>query len=94
MRATEASLQEEYGRFETELSISLEAEPLPQTGGGASAGNSPLQPRDCLDAASAAQLLALLQALPHGVAKFSHAVPGLVETSNNLASVKQVGGWL
>eukprot|EP00884_Botryococcus_braunii_P019726 jgi/Botrbrau1/6437/Bobra.0034s0013.1 len=37
---------------------------------------------------SESKLLTLLRALPHGVIKFSHHVPGLVETSTNLASVK------
>jgi len=40
-----------------------------------------------LNESSAKRLLALLLALPHGPIKYSHALPGLVETSNNLASV-------
>jgi dipeptidase D len=40
-----------------------------------------------LDAASHARVLAALLALPHGVAAMSLDVPGLVETSNNLAAV-------
>jgi len=32
-------------------------------------------------------LLAVLLSLPHGPLKFSHAIPSLVETSSNLASV-------
>jgi len=47
-----------------------------------------------LDAASSRRALHLLQALPHGVEKFSHDMPGLVETSTNLASVKLEGGAL
>ena len=47
-----------------------------------------------LDAASSRRALHLLQALPHGVEKFSHDIPGLVETSTNLASVKLEGGAL
>ncbi|KAJ1616388.1 hypothetical protein T492DRAFT_895571 [Pavlovales sp. CCMP2436] len=35
---------------------------------------------------SAERILNVLVALPHGPLKFSHAVPGLVETSNNVAA--------
>jgi len=45
-----------------------------------------------LDAAAAARLVALVRTLPHGVVKRSHALPGLVETSSNTASVKKVPG--
>jgi len=34
------------------------------------------------------RLMSLLLTLPHGVIKYSHSVPGLVETSSNLASVR------
>lgn len=34
------------------------------------------------------QLLMLLLSLPHGVYRFSDSIPGLVETSNNLATVR------
>ena len=36
-------------------------------------------------------LLALVELLPHGVDKMSHVMADLVETSCNLASVKQTG---
>lgn len=49
------------------------------------AGATDLPP---LSAASSAALLTLLTALPHGVVKMSAAVPGLVETSTNLAAIK------
>ncbi len=49
---------------------------------------------EALDAPSSRRALHLLQALPHGVEKFSHDIPGLVETSTNLASVKLEGGAL
>ena len=49
---------------------------------------------EALDAASTRRVLHLLQALPHGVEKFSHDIPGLVETSTNLASVKLEGAAL
>ena len=34
------------------------------------------------------KVLALINLIPHGPIKFSHSIPGLVETSNNLASIK------
>ena len=42
----------------------------------------------CLSNESQTSLIGLLRTLPHGVLKYSHDVEGLVETSNNLASVK------
>lgn len=44
-------------------------------------------PKTVLSPDSAHKLLTLALLMPHGVWKMSHAVPGLVETSNNLASV-------
>jgi len=41
-----------------------------------------------IDMVTQAQLLYCLQACPHGVIGMSHTMPGLVETSTNLASVK------
>lgn len=38
------------------------------------------------------RLIDLLLLIPHGVIKYSHAVPGLVETSNNMACVKPLVG--
>jgi dipeptidase D len=37
------------------------------------------------------KLFNVLYACPHGVVSMSHEIPGLVETSTNLASVKQTG---
>jgi dipeptidase D len=34
------------------------------------------------------KVLALMNLIPHGPIKFSHSIPGLVETSNNLASIR------
>ena len=42
----------------------------------------------CLSNESQTSLIGLLRTLPHGVLKYSHDVKDLVETSNNLASVK------
>ncbi|KAK9818939.1 hypothetical protein WJX74_003792 [Apatococcus lobatus] len=46
-------------------------------------------PQAVLTLQSQQQLLKLLQQLPHGAIKYSEAVPGLVETSSNLAAVSQ-----
>lgn len=45
-------------------------------------------------AESGARALQLLVALPHGVTAMSNDIPGLVETSSNLASVKSAEGAL
>jgi dipeptidase D len=45
------------------------------------------KPADMMDQKTHNTVLNLLLAIPHGVDKMSYAVPGLVETSNNLASV-------
>ena len=45
-------------------------------------------PEKCLTKQSQTDLVGLLRTLPHGVLKYSHDVEGLVETSNNLASVQ------
>lgn len=44
-----------------------------------------------IDNETAHILVAALQAVPHGVQSMSQAMPGMVETSTNLASVKIVG---
>lgn len=67
-------LLKEYGTYESSLSISCKAPKVP--------ANNALLPAD------ATRLITLLSTLPHGVLKFSHAVPGLVESSTNLASVR------
>jgi len=40
------------------------------------------------------QLLGVLYAIPHGVVSMSHAIPGLVETSTNMAIIKTEGDKL
>jgi dipeptidase D len=49
-------------------------------------------PEKTLASNSQKALIGLLRTIPHGVLKYSHDVEGLVETSNNLAAVKLVGG--
>jgi dipeptidase D len=49
-------------------------------------------PDENLTKESQSRIIGLLRTLPHGVLKYSHDVENLVETSNNLASVKMNGG--
>ena len=49
-------------------------------------------PATCIDDTTAAALLRALYACPHGVMGMSRDIPGLVETSTNLASVKMKEG--
>ena len=46
------------------------------------------------DSASSGTALALLATLPHGVMSMSYDIPGLVETSTNLAVARRVGDEL
>jgi len=48
-------------------------------------------PGQMRDAAQSATLVRLLRALPHGVLGMSPAIPGLVETSNNVAVIEDHG---
>ena len=53
---------------------------------------SPMDDEDVLvfDEQSQRSLINLLRILPHGVLKYSHSIPDLVETSNNLARIKRI----
>jgi len=51
-------------------------------------------PDAVLSADAGARVLQLIIALPHGVTVMSNDIPGLVETSTNLAAVKRVDGTL
>lgn len=50
------------------------------------------KPSVCLDEATTKGLLNALYACPHGVLRMSDAMPGMVETSTNLASIKMTEG--
>lgn len=50
------------------------------------------KPATCIDAKTASALINAMNGLPNGVIALSAAMPGLVETSTNLASVKIEGG--
>ncbi|HEU4929597.1 MAG TPA: aminoacyl-histidine dipeptidase [Candidatus Krumholzibacteria bacterium] len=71
VRDEAAAIKEELGAADPEFTV--EVRPATQT--------------RVLDAESQRRVLAALLALPHGVAAMSLDVPGLVETSNNLAAV-------
>ena len=68
----------EYGLLETNLRMSFAAD----LNDDIESCKAPLEK----DAAT--RLLSMLLALPHGPLKFSHAMPALVETSNNVASLQ------
>ena len=72
----EKELLLEYGVCEKTMSIKLE--PLEKSG----------TPKLALTPDCEKKVLALLNLIPHGPIKFSHSIPELVETSNNIASVK------
>lgn len=68
-----ADIEKEFGDVEPLLKITLESEKLPET---------------VIDKNTSEKLLNALYACPHGVKAMSKDMPGLVETSTNLASVK------
>lgn len=68
-----ADIEKEYGDVEPFVKIALESEKLPET---------------VIDKPTSEKLLNALYACPHGVKAMSKDMPGLVETSTNLASVK------
>ena len=51
-------------------------------------------PAECWDEATSQAVMRLLTALPHGIETMSYDIPGLVETSTNLATAKAVDGKL
>ena len=72
-----AALIKEYGSLENNIVVNF-----------AGLDDSP---NETLSSESQVRIIGLLRTLPHGVIKYSHEVEGLVETSNNLASVKMDG---
>jgi len=72
-----AKIAEELGRREVNLVVKLE--PSERTFSR------------IMDAKSQKTILNLLSALPHGVEAMSYDIPGLVETSNNLATISTGG---
>ena len=66
-------MENELGNVETGMKLTLESETLPET---------------VIDKKTSTALLNVLYACPHGVKAMSADMPGLVETSTNMASVK------
>ncbi len=66
-------LEQELGEIEPNMQINLESE---------------TQPEMAIDKTTSNALLNVLYACPHGVKAMSKDMPGLVETSTNLASIK------
>ncbi len=66
-------METEFGETEPNMQILLESEKLPET---------------VIDKKTSNALLNVLYACPHGIKAMSRDMPGLVETSTNLASVK------
>lgn len=75
--AVESDFKAEYGHREPDIRAAVEEKTKDSSG--------VLSPKE------SDRLLNLLLSLPHGVVKFSHTVPDLVETSSNLASVRPSG---
>ena len=72
LQAQTKALQMEYQSVEPALAFST----------------SPAKAKETWSGKTTARVLALLQALPHGVMMMSNDIPGLVETSTNLAIVE------
>ena len=66
----------EFSSIEPDLNISLEKHEMPEK---------------VIDEKTQIRLINALYAVPHGVTKMSNDIPGLVETSNNLAVVETKG---
>jgi dipeptidase D len=79
LEAVFEGVKAEFSVPEPGIQMRVDAVPAPDTVWTAEAG---------------ARVLQLLVALPHGVAVMSNDIPGLVETSTNLAAVKCPGGTL
>ncbi len=69
----QAALRGEYTPQDVEVTLTLTPADMPQR---------------VLSAAAQGRLVAMLLALPHGVAATSRAIEGLVQTSNNLATIR------
>jgi len=76
-----SEIEQEYKGIEPNLNLSLESTDIPEK---------------ILSKSLQYSLLNTIYAMPHGVIAMSHAIPGLTETSTNLASVKmkEDGIWI
>jgi len=73
-------LRQEYKERDPRLSISLE--------------KATASPEMAYSKSTGSRIIQTLMALPHGVAAMSPTIPGLVETSSNLATLKENSGEL
>lgn len=71
-----STVKAEFAVVEPDLSVSIEKYPVPEK---------------IMDEKVQKHLINALYAIPHGVIKMSNDIPGLVETSTNLAVVETVG---
>lgn len=74
-----ARMEEKIGKVETEMRLDLQSCPLPT---------------EVIPADKAYRLILALQACVHGMVAMCKDMPGLVETSTNLASVKMREGYI
>ncbi len=79
VRSEFAAFQDEFRPVEPEMRLEIDAVDAPGVG---------------WDEATARTVLGLIEALPHGVLAMSYDIPGLVETSVNLATVTSRDGSL
>ncbi len=70
------TVKSEFAFPEPDLNVSIEKHPAPEK---------------VMDEKTQKHLINALYAVPHGVIKMSNDIPGLVETSNNLAVIETVG---
>ena len=78
VQSFEKSFRQEYHVTEPDLSVRAEKTSMPE---------------NVLDIHSQLSLLNALYACPHGVMAMSQDIPGFVETSTNLASIKMLDGF-
>lgn len=74
-----AQVQDEYKHTDPGLNIQLESTQIPSK---------------VINKKTTGKLISALYACPHGVIGMSHEIPGLVETSTNLAAVKMIDNQL
>ncbi len=82
---------DEFGKFFAGFAAGIAAE-LQYTDAGVKVEMAGAEAADAIDEKTARNLVYALTGVPNGVQAMSFAMPGLVETSTNLASVKMEGG--
>ena len=74
-----AQMEGVFGEIEKDMRLELETTDMPET---------------CIPSDKAYRLIMALCECPHGMIAMSHDMPGLVETSTNLASIKMRDGYI